>query len=283
MTRYSKLARIQVPSLPTGVQLTGRLEGSTADKEAVNVGLLAEFTAVLLVDAAAVEDSGLLGNLVADVGLEPLSDGLVDLLGLLGGGDLAGADGPDGLVGDDNLGPVRDLGLEGGELLADDLDGLAGLALLQGLAAAPDDAQAVLGCVLGLAGDHLVALAEDGAALGVAQDGPVDAAVLELRDGDFAGEGAVGLVVDVLGGDLNAGAEAFADEEEIQVGGRDDNLWSELSNAVSIDRGCTVMDSLRSKGGLKRTDVGVEFGLVQVVDNLLDGRDGPVPRRRDSS
>lgn len=148
----------------------------------------------------------------------------MDLLGLLGGGDLAGANGPDGLVGDDDLGPVGDLSLEGGELLADDLDGLAGLTLLQRLAAAPDDAQAVLGGVLGLEGDHLVALAEDGAALGVAQDGPGDAAVLELGDGDFAREGAVGLVEDVLGGNLNARAEALADEEEVQVGGRDDDL-----------------------------------------------------------
>jgi hypothetical protein len=58
----------------------------------------------------------------------------------------------------------------------------------------------------------------------VAQDGPGDAAVLELGDGDFAREGAVGLVEDVLGGNLNARAEALADEEEVQVGGRDDDL-----------------------------------------------------------
>lgn len=205
-------------------QLTSRLERSTADEETVNVGLLAELAAVLLVDAATVQDASLVGNLVADVGLEPLSDGLVDLLSLLSGGNLAGANGPDGLIGDDNLGPVGNLGLEGGELLADHVDGLAGLTLLQGLAAAPDDADAVLSGVLGLGGNNLVALAEDGAALGVAQDSPVDAAVLQLGDGDLAGEGAIGLIVDVLGGDLNLLAEVLTHEEQMQVGRRNDDL-----------------------------------------------------------
>lgn len=148
----------------------------------------------------------------------------MDLLSLLSGGNLASANGPDGLIGDDDLRPVRDLGLESGKLFADDIDGLAGLTLLQGLSAAPDHANAVLGGVLGLEGDNLVALAEDGAALGVAQDGPVDAAVLELRDGDFAGESAIGLVVDVLGGNFEALAEVLADEEEMQVRRRDDDL-----------------------------------------------------------
>lgn len=148
----------------------------------------------------------------------------MDLLGLLGGGDLAGANGPDGLVGDDNLGPVGDLGLEGLELLADDLDGLAGLALLEGLAAAPDDADTVLDGVGGLGGDNLVALAEDGAALRVAEDGPVDLAVEELGDGQLTSEGAVGLVKDVLGGDANLGAEALADEGQVDGAGGDDDL-----------------------------------------------------------
>jgi hypothetical protein len=63
----------------------------------------------------------------------------------------------------------------------------------------------------------------------VAQDRPRDVAVLELRDGDLAGEGAVRLVEDVLGGDFEAGAEMLAREEEVEGGGRDDDLWGNIS------------------------------------------------------
>lgn len=58
----------------------------------------------------------------------------------------------------------------------------------------------------------------------MAEDGPVDVGVLELRDADLTGEGAVGLVVDVLGGDLDLLAEGVADLEEVERGGRDDDL-----------------------------------------------------------
>lgn len=148
----------------------------------------------------------------------------MDLLGLLDGGDLAGADGPDGLVGDDDVAPVGDLGLEGLDLGGDELDGLAGLAGLEALTAAPDDLQAVLGGVLGLGGDDIVRLAEDGSALRVAEDGPVDVAVLELSNRDLASEGTVGLVKDVLGGNLDLGADGLADEREVEGGRRDNDL-----------------------------------------------------------
>jgi hypothetical protein len=149
----------------------------------------------------------------------------VNFLGLLSGGNLASANGPDGLVGDDNVGPVGDLGLERLDLGRDKLNGLASLTGLEGLAAAPDDLEAVLGSVLGLGGDDLVRLADDGSALGVAEDGPVDLTVLELGDGDLASESTVGLVVDVLGGNLDILAESVADEREVEGRRRDNNLW----------------------------------------------------------
>lgn len=71
-----------------------RLQRSTANKETVNVGLLGELAAVLLVDGATVQDTGLLGSLGRDLLLQPLADCSVDLLGLLSGGDLAGTDSP---------------------------------------------------------------------------------------------------------------------------------------------------------------------------------------------
>lgn len=207
------------------IQLTSRLEGSTTDEETVNVLLLAELATVLLVDTAAVQDAGLVGNLVADVGLEPVTDGLVNLLSLLGGGNLAGTNGPDGLVGDDNLGPVRDLGLEGGELFGDDGDGVAGLTLLEALTAAPDDAEAVGGGILGLGGNNLVRLAEDGTALRVSEDGPVDLGVGELGNGKLTSEGTIGLVVDVLGGDFDLGANLLTDRDEVESAGSNDDLY----------------------------------------------------------
>ena len=161
--------------------LTGGLETGTTDQEAIDILLLAKLLAVLLADAAAVQDAGVVGDLLADLLGEPLADVGVDLLGLLGGGDLAGADGPDGLVGDDDAAPVRDPGLEGGQLAGDVGERLAGLALLQRLAAAPDHADPVLRRVLGLGRHGVVALGQHRPPLRVPQDHPVDAAVLQLR------------------------------------------------------------------------------------------------------
>lgn len=148
----------------------------------------------------------------------------MDLLSLLSGGDLASANGPDGLVGNDDVAPVGDLVLEGLELLGDVLDGLATLTLLKALTAAPDDAQAVLGSVFGLGGNNLVGLANDGSSLGVAQDDPVDVVVLELGNGDLAGEGTVRLVEDVLGSDLDVVLDGLLDERKVEGGRRDDDL-----------------------------------------------------------
>jgi hypothetical protein len=172
----------------------------------------------------------------------------VNLLRLLGGGDLAGADGPDGLVGDDDLAPVLDLLGDGGQLGNDYLHGLVGLALLEGLTAAENHADAAVDGSLGLAGDEVVGLLEDDTALAVAEESPGDVGVLELGDGDLAGEGAVGLVEDVLGGDLDALAGVLAGEEEVEGGRGDDDLG-----------------------------VGVDLGVVELVDNVGDRLNGAVP------
>jgi hypothetical protein len=225
-----------------------RLQAGAANKETVNVGLLGEVLAVLLADGAAVDDTGGLGDLLAELLVEPLADALVNLLRLLGGGDLAGADGPDGLVGDDDLAPVLDLLADGGELVDDDLHGLVGLALLEGLADAEDDVDAAVESGLGLVGDESVALLQDDAALAVADQSPGNVGVLELRGGDLAGESAVGLVEDVLGGDLDALAGVLAGEEEVEGGRGDDDLG-----------------------------VGIDLGVVELVDDVGDRLNGAVP------
>jgi hypothetical protein len=82
----------------------------------------------------------------------------------------------------------------------------------------------------------------------VAQDRPGDVAVLELVDRDLASEGAVGLVEDVLRSDFDAGAEVLPDQEEVERGRSDDNLG-----------------------------VGVQLGLVQVLDDGLDSLNVTIP------
>ena len=72
--------------------------------------------AVLRVHTAAVLDSHLLRHRGADGLRDVLPDGLLRLLRLLRGGHLASADGPHRLVGDDDLGPVLDLGQAGPQL-----------------------------------------------------------------------------------------------------------------------------------------------------------------------
>lgn len=74
-------------------KLTSWLQAGTSNKEAVDVVLLGEFTAVLLADTATVDDASVVGDGGGDL-LEPLADGSVHFLGLSGSGDLASADGP---------------------------------------------------------------------------------------------------------------------------------------------------------------------------------------------
>lgn len=227
-----------------------RLQARASNKEAVNILLLGQLPAVLLTDRSAIDDARLLGRLAADLLGQPHADGGVHLLRLLRAGDLAGANGPDGLVGNDDLAPVRYLLGDGAELGRDDVDGLLGLALLERLAAAEDDADAAVQGRLGLAADEAVRLLQDDAALAVAQQRPGDVGVLELADGDFAREGAVGLVEDVLRGDFEAWAQVLASQEEVEGRGCEDDF-----------------------------DFLVDFGVVEVLDDALDGVDVSIPVR----
>jgi hypothetical protein len=65
-----------------------------ANQETVNIGLSSELTAVLLADRATVDDANVLLSLGGDGLAEPLADSGVDLLSLLSGGDLSGANSP---------------------------------------------------------------------------------------------------------------------------------------------------------------------------------------------
>ena len=123
---------------------------------------------------------------------------------------------PDGLVGNDDLAPVLDLVGDSLKLLGDNVDGGAGLPLLETLTAAQNNADATVEGSLGLAGNEGVVLLQDGATLGVTDEGPCDTAVLQLLGRDLTGESTVGLVVDVLGGDLDTLAEVLAGKEKVE-------------------------------------------------------------------
>src|SRR5690606_37417807 len=136
-----------------------------SDQGAIDVLASEQARGFVGLDVAAVEDAGLLGELGGLRG-EAGADHGVDLLRLLGAGDLAGADGPDGLVGDDALARlVGEESEEGVELPADDLERLAALSLVEGLTDADDGDEALAHRVTDLVGDELVVLPEEVAPL----------------------------------------------------------------------------------------------------------------------
>lgn len=129
------------------------------------------------------------------------------------------------------------------ELPLNNLHGLVRLTLLQRLAAAQHDAQLPAfaeDASLGLLGDELVGLAEDGASLGVAEDDPRDARGAELGGADLAGEGAGGDVVAVLGGDVDERGLLVVykvqEGEDEERGRGDENLWCRVRGKKMLRR-----------------------------------------------
>lgn len=57
------------------------------------------------------------------------------------------------------------------------------------------------------------------------QDCPGDVAVLELRNANLAGEGAVWLVENILCSDFYAFAQVLTREQKVHRWWRDDNFW----------------------------------------------------------
>mmetsp|Transcript_3947 Transcript_3947/g.13498 ORF Transcript_3947/g.13498 Transcript_3947/m.13498 type:complete len:335 (+) Transcript_3947:41-1045(+) len=203
------------------------LHGRAADEEAVDVGLGGEVRRVGRVGRAAVLDADLVGGLLVDGAGDPVADGLVRLLGLLGRRRDARADGPDGLVGDDDARLVLEALEDGNDVLElahalgeDGVDAL--LADGQRLADAEDAGEAVLEDVRELGGHERVRLrgrgqAELAAALAVADEHRVHAHVLDLVHGHLARVGAAAAEVAVLRRDLDAGLEGVLDEGDVEV------------------------------------------------------------------
>lgn len=143
---------------------------------------------------------------------------------LVGSGSLAGANGPDGLVGHHHVLPVLDLLGVGAHLAGHHLVGLAGFSLLQGLANAGNDLESLVQGVLGLLGDQLIGLLEDGATLRVTQDDPISSDVLQHGGRDLAGEGTLLHLVGVLAGQTHLAGQQIAGVHQVDGGAADDHL-----------------------------------------------------------
>lgn len=222
-----------------------RLEGGTANQEAVDVDLPSEVWSVLAVGTATVQDSDRVCEL-ADLRLEVGSDFVVDVLRVLCSGRQTCADGPDRLVRNDDLGPVVLLdGLEHCcQFSLTHFQGLACLLLVDGLADTENDLQALLDGEGNLVGDKLVGLVEDASTFAVAENDPFCAGVLHLQRRNLTGEGARFLDIAILRPD------------------RDRLLLVELSGVGEIWCWWTEHD----------LDVVWKVTRVEVIDNRLDGR-----------
>mmetsp|Transcript_8206 Transcript_8206/g.24575 ORF Transcript_8206/g.24575 Transcript_8206/m.24575 type:complete len:472 (-) Transcript_8206:150-1565(-) len=201
------------------------LEGGTSNKESINVFLGRKARGGGPASGPAVKDAGVGSDVGASNLAEVLTDVSVCVLGLLRGGSEAGANGPDGLVGDDNIGPVllgEDVGVRL-DLGEDEFVRGASLAGLKGLAAAGDHLEALVECVFGLLGHLLVRLALS-AALGMSDDGPAHAHILEHVSGGFAGEGSISLDPAVLRSDSDVGSELLLHALNVNLRRAHDNL-----------------------------------------------------------
>ncbi len=202
-------------------------EGGAADEGAVDVREGHEFAGVGGFDASAVLDADAAGGgFVVEFGEQAADEGM-GVLGLLGGGGFAGADGPDGFVGDDRFDQLL-LG-EAGEAAADlgleDGLGLAGFAFGEGFTDADDGFEGGGVGGEGLAGDEGVGLFLVLAAFGVAEDDVADGEFLEHDGGDFSGVGADPVFAHVLGPEADVAVEdGLGDSGEGGEGGADDDI-----------------------------------------------------------
>mmetsp|Transcript_15404 Transcript_15404/g.41355 ORF Transcript_15404/g.41355 Transcript_15404/m.41355 type:complete len:237 (+) Transcript_15404:503-1213(+) len=198
-------------------------------------------------------------------------------------GYLARPDRPHGLVSDHHLAPVVDFGGESLHLSLAHSDRLPSLALFQKLSNAEDHPESLLKRVRGLVRNKLVRLVElwDVAPLGVAQNDPVAADVLDHFGRHFTCERAAAFYPAVLSSHGPVGTKLVARGREI---------WerrTERDFNLSVSLGCLVE---RSDEVFQRLFVAVAFPVPPHEKRPRHHRHAPSARadrrrrgRRDSS
>ena len=142
-----------------------RLERGTSNKESIDVWLSDKFCTVSSIGRTTVLNSHGSGDVSVHLFGQPRSDVGVSFLGDSWGCGLASANGPDGLISDDNVAPLVDRALDGTELSGEDRVGFASLSLLESLTAAEDCLEAASLGLGDLLGNDIVTLAEELSAL----------------------------------------------------------------------------------------------------------------------
>src|SRR5699024_5769407 len=177
------------------------VEARSADQPAVYVWLLHQLADGFPLHGAAVEDPDASGDLLPSQLSERLADRGADLLRIRGGGDLAGADGPDGLVGEHDLGELfpTEAGKRCLELVDDVAHVLGRLTNLQRLADADDRGQTMLERGTRLRSDRRIVLTVVLTAFRVTDDREAATQLREHRTGDLTGVRAGVVGRDVLG------------------------------------------------------------------------------------
>ena len=150
----------------------------------------------------------------------------MNLLCLLWRGSLTGANGPNGLVSNDDLAPVTtNLVENSSELSLVDSLGLTTFALIKLLSDACHHIESILNSDLDLVSNDSVALSEDVSALGVTKNHPVNACILELFCTDFTSVCSILVLRYVLGADLNvASGQILFSCQEVKCSRCDDDL-----------------------------------------------------------
>ena len=205
----------------------GGFESGTADKTAIDILLSEETGGIGGLHGAAIEDTGCFSNVGAvEIGEEG-ANLRMDLLRLLIGSGFAGADCPNGLVGDDDLSHIGGGdSFEGlADLAIDHVGGLVAFAFLECFTDADDGDETGGDGGGGTLVDGFIRFAEVLAAFGVSDDDVCHAGVLEHIGGNFTGESAIGGPVDVLGTDANRGTLGGLDDGgDGEVRGADENF-----------------------------------------------------------
>ena len=122
---------LATPKADQREKLTSRFQTCPSDEESINISLLRQLLAILLAHAAPIDDPCGLRCFFRNSLSQPFPNLSMDFLCLLSGGHFPGANGPDGLICDDNLGPIFRLFRDGFELRGHHLDGLVAFPLLR--------------------------------------------------------------------------------------------------------------------------------------------------------